>query len=102
MIDDNLLVSILVPIFNVEKYIGKCAESLFLQTYRNIEYVFVDDCCQDRSIEVLEGVIRNHGFPQIDTLLSVILKTKESLFLVRIVLPMQEESMYYSLTVMIG
>jgi len=63
MINENILVSILVPIFNVEKYIGKCAESLFLQTYRNIEYVFVDDCCQDRSIEVLEGVIRNHGIP---------------------------------------
>lgn len=36
----NALVSILVPIYNVEKYIDRCVRSLFEQTYGNIEYVF--------------------------------------------------------------
>ena len=39
-----LSVSILVPIYGVEKYIERCAISLFEQTYDEIEYVFVDDC----------------------------------------------------------
>lgn len=49
-------VSVLVPVYGVEKYIGRCAESLFSQTYRDIEYVFVDDCTPDRSIDILCSV----------------------------------------------
>ena len=54
------LVSILVPIYGVEKYIERCAESLFSQSYENIEYVFVNDCTKDRSIEILENVITRY------------------------------------------
>lgn len=46
-------VSILVPIYNVEVYIKRCAISLFEQTYDNIEYVFVNDCTKDKSIDIL-------------------------------------------------
>ena len=46
-------VSLLIPIYNVEKYIERCAHSLFQQSYKNIEYIFVDDCTKDRSIELL-------------------------------------------------
>lgn len=56
----NILVSILVPIYNVENFIEKCSVSLFEQTYKNIEYVFVNDCSPDRSIEVLEKVAKNY------------------------------------------
>ncbi len=52
-------VSILVPIYGVEKYIERCARSLFNQTYDNIEYIFVDDCTKDRSLEVLQSVIES-------------------------------------------
>lgn len=53
----NDLVSILIPIYGVEKYIKRCAESLFAQTYQNLEYIFIDDCTPDRSVEVLKQVL---------------------------------------------
>lgn len=51
------LVSIIVPIYNVSKYIEDCATSLFKQTYSNIEYIFVDDCSPDDSIHKLEKLL---------------------------------------------
>ena len=53
-------VSILVPVYGVEKYIEKCAVSLFEQSYEDIEYIFVNDCTPDRSIEVLRGTIARY------------------------------------------
>ncbi len=55
-------VSILVPVYGVERYIEKCARSLFEQTYSDIEYVFVDDCSIDQSIAVLEKVVKDYPF----------------------------------------
>lgn len=54
------LVSILVPIYNVENFIEKCSISLFEQTYKDIEYIFVNDCSPDHSIEILEKVAQNY------------------------------------------
>ena len=51
------IVSIIVPLYNVEKYIERCAISLFEQSYPNIEYVFVNDCTPDKSINVLGRVV---------------------------------------------
>lgn len=53
-------VTIIVPVYGVEKYIAECAESLLSQTYPDIEYVFCDDCTPDRSIEVLREVVARH------------------------------------------
>ena len=44
----------------MEKYIVECAESLFAQTYSDIEYVFCDDCTPDRSIELLREVMERY------------------------------------------
>ena len=54
------LVSILVPVYGVEKYIERCARSLFEQTYQNLEFVFVDDCSRDKSIELLSTIINDY------------------------------------------
>lgn len=59
-IDMEYLVSILVPIYKVEKHIEKCVRSLMEQTYSSIEYIFVDDCSPDGSIEVLNRVISQY------------------------------------------
>ena len=53
-------VSILVPVYGVEKCIERCAVSLFEQTYENIEYVFVNDCTPDNSINILNTVLSKY------------------------------------------
>lgn len=50
-------VSVIVPVYGVEKYIERCARSLFEQTLDDIEFIFVDDCTPDRSIEILKAEI---------------------------------------------
>ena len=50
-------VSVLVPVYGVEKYVERCARSLFEQTLDEIEFIFVDDCTTDRSIEILRSII---------------------------------------------
>ena len=49
-----------MPIYNVEEYIERCARSVFGQTYDNLEFLFVDDCCTDDSINILERVIKDY------------------------------------------
>lgn len=58
--EQSLKVSILVPFYKVEKYVGRCVESLFTQTYPNIEYVFVNDCTPDKSMEVINEYIAKY------------------------------------------
>lgn len=53
-------VSVIIPVYGVEKYIERCARSLFEQTLSDIEYIFVDDCTPDRSIEILKNVIKEY------------------------------------------
>lgn len=50
-------VSVIIPVYGVEKYIERCARSLFEQTLDDIEYLFIDDCTPDRSIEILNRVL---------------------------------------------
>ncbi len=55
-------VSVLVPVYGAEKHIERCAISLFEQTYENIEFVFVNDCTKDNSIEVLLSVLERYPY----------------------------------------
>lgn len=48
-------VSIIIPVYNVEQYITKCAESLLQQTYPNIEYIFINDASTDNSLKELRS-----------------------------------------------
>ena len=56
----NPWISILVPVYQVEDYIERCARSVFEQTYENVEYIFCDDCSPDGSIEVLNHVMKDY------------------------------------------
>jgi len=48
-------VSVIVPVYNVEKYIDECLQSILNQTYSNIEIILVDDGSTDRSSEICDG-----------------------------------------------
>lgn len=44
----NPLISVIVPIYNVEKYLARCVDSIVNQTYKNLEIILVDDGSPDR------------------------------------------------------
>lgn len=54
------LVSVITPVYNAEKVIGATLESIFAQTYKQIEIVLVDDCSSDNSQEVICNYMKNH------------------------------------------
>ena len=48
------LISVVVPVYNVERYLGKCLESIVRQTYANIEIVLVDDGSTDSGGQICD------------------------------------------------
>lgn len=53
-------ISVCIPVYKVEKYIEKCARSLFESTLDDIEFLFCDDCSPDKSIEYLKAIIKEY------------------------------------------
>ena len=53
-------VSVIIPVYGVEQYIERCARSLFEQNMDDIEYLFIDDCTPDMSVEVLKSVLEEY------------------------------------------
>ena len=53
-------VSIIIPVYKVEKYIQKCVVSLFEQTLPELEYIFIDDCGGDKSIEIVKDLSKSY------------------------------------------
>jgi glycosyltransferase involved in cell wall biosynthesis len=51
--------SIIIPVYKVEQYIGRCAESVLNQTYRQLEVILVDDCSSDQSIQIAKDLIED-------------------------------------------
>ncbi len=54
----NSLVSIIVPLYNSQKFIAESIKSVFAQSYKNWELIVIDDNSTDRSSEIVEGYIK--------------------------------------------
>ena len=61
-----MLLSVIVPVYNVEKFIDKCVESIINQSYKDIEIILVDDGSTDNTLEELNKIV------QVDSRIKVI------------------------------
>lgn len=54
------IVSFIIPVYNVEKYIRRSLYTALNQTFRSIEYIIVDDCGTDKSMDIIHEVLNGH------------------------------------------
>ena len=54
-------VSVIIPMYNAEKYFGVCLESLLIQTFTDFEIIVVDDCSTDNSLAIAESYLEKFG-----------------------------------------
>ena len=55
-ITNNKIVSVIVPVYQAEKYIERCVNSLIHQTYHNLEIILIDDGSKDKSLELVQKI----------------------------------------------
>ena len=67
------MISVIVPVYNVENYLDKCVQSIMAQTYREFELILVDDGSPDRCPQLCDA------YPQMDRRVSVIHKANGGL-----------------------
>ncbi|NGZ09613.1 MAG: glycosyltransferase family 2 protein [Nitrospira sp. LK70] len=58
MITDEPLVSIVTPVYNGQKYLSECIESVLAQTYANWEYAIVNNCSTDKTLEIAGAYVK--------------------------------------------
>ncbi len=51
---EDKLISIIIPVYNVERYLRECIDSIIAQTYKNLEIILVDDGSSDKSGEICD------------------------------------------------
>lgn len=59
-------VSIIIPVYHVEKYIRKCVLSVLKQSYRPLEVIFVDDFSEDNSLKIAEETVNEYSGNQVE------------------------------------
>lgn len=59
MLNTGMKISVIIPVFNAEKYLNQCIESVLNQTYKNIELLIVDDGSTDTSLSICETYKNN-------------------------------------------
>ena len=59
--DENHLVSVAMATYNGERYLKEQLDSIYAQTYKNIEVIVTDDCSSDKTVKILEQYAESHG-----------------------------------------
>ena len=59
-IENNPYFSIIIPVYNTEKYLRRCLDSLVNQTFNDIEIIIVNDCSQGNCKEIIEEYQKNN------------------------------------------
>ena len=54
MLEREIKISVIIPVYNVEKYLKKCIDSILNQTFQDFEIIFIDDGSTDKSLKILE------------------------------------------------
>ena len=75
--NENVKISIIIPIYNVERYLEKCIDSVLNQTFRNIEVILIDDGSTDGCGEICEH------YKRLDDRIVVVHKENEGLSMAR-------------------
>lgn len=57
----NPLVSVIIPVYNVERYLEECLDSVFNQTYKHIEVIAINDGSTDNSLNILNEYSKKHS-----------------------------------------
>ena len=73
MSNNNELISIIVPVYNVQKYLDRCMNTLLNQTYKNIEIILIDDESPDSCPQMCDE------YKRIDQRIKVVHKLNEGL-----------------------
>ena len=55
MEQNNILVSIIMSVYNDEKYLNEALDSIFAQTIQNFELIIIDDCSTDDTVKIIES-----------------------------------------------
>lgn len=55
----QLKISVIVPVYNVEKYLKQCLDSIVNQTYKNLEIIIVNDGTKDNSMKIVEEYLQD-------------------------------------------
>uniref|UniRef100_UPI00404AFC07 glycosyltransferase family 2 protein n=1 Tax=Flavobacterium sp. TaxID=239 RepID=UPI00404AFC07 len=61
MIEKTQLITVIVPVYKVEKYLHRCVESILSQTYKNIEILLIDDDSPDNCPEICDAYARDYS-----------------------------------------
>jgi glycosyltransferase involved in cell wall biosynthesis len=74
---ENILFSVIIPIYNVESYLNECLESVVSQTYKNIEVILIDDGSTDNSAKIC------YSYSQKDVRITMIQQSNKGLSIAR-------------------
>ncbi len=55
---ENYLISVIIPVYNVQSFVEEAILSICNQTYRNLEIIVVDDCSTDETYTIVENLVK--------------------------------------------